>query len=82
VHSLIKERQCYVHVFDLDTVNFSVDAETRVVSLLTPAANYTYEEKKLLNETNIGSFGFGVNIPIGSNFSKSTATNYNYMQDP
>lgn len=44
--------------------------------------DYFYNEKTLLQETNIGQFGYGVDVKIGSNFTKSTPTNYNYAQDP
>lgn len=74
----MNQRQCYTHVFDIDTTNFTVDAGK--VSLV--GANYTYNEKALLRQVNIGQFGFGVDIPIGSEWSKKTVTNYNYMEDP
>lgn len=43
--------------------------------------DYSYNEKKLLESTNIGQFGFGVNIPIGTDDQSSTPTNYNYNTD-
>lgn len=66
---------------ELDDLNFSVDSETREVKLLT-TVDYYYDEKTLLQTTNIGLFGFGYPIKIGSNFTRFTPTNYNYMLDP
>lgn len=75
-------RQCYTNVYNVDTSNFSVNNETKSVELLADPQTYTYNEKTLLKEINIGQFGFGVDIMIGSNHSDFTVTNYNYMQDP
>lgn len=74
----MSHRQCYRHVFDIDKANFTVTAGQ--VTLRNP--KYQYEEKALLRQVNIGLFGYGVNIPIGSDWSKQTVTNYNYVRDP
>ena len=49
---------------------------------MTTAQNdYVYNEKSLLKETNIGEFGYGVRVKIGSDFDTLRPTNYNYLQD-
>lgn len=64
-----------------DSGAFEVDEETRGVKLLQ-VDDYVYDERSLLQTTNIGRFGYGVDIKIGSNFTKLHPTNYNYMRDP
>lgn len=36
----------------------------------------------MLKDTNIGRFGYGVDVKIGSNFTSLTPTNYDYRRDP
>ena len=56
-----------------------MDEETRAVT--TAQNDYVYNEKSLLKETNIGEFGYGVRVKIGSDFDTLRPTNYNYLQD-
>jgi hypothetical protein len=56
-----------------------VDAETRAVQSVD---DYKYDERQLLDQVNIGKFGYGVDVKIGSNFTDLKPTNYNYMRDP
>jgi hypothetical protein len=40
-----------------------------------------YDENELLKTMNVGSFGFGVEIPMGSTDEAFTPANYDYTND-
>jgi hypothetical protein len=56
-----------------------VDSETAQVTL---SDSYKYDEKSALAKVNIGKFGYGRDIKIGSEFKNLKPTNYNYRSDP
>ena len=77
VDTLLKTKQCYTYAFKLDPQTYPVDSSSNTISF-SPADDYRYDERALLQKTNIGRFGFGVDVKIGSNFTALTPTNYNY----
>lgn len=79
VSTLLTERQCYAYALDLSP-DFEVDPNTRRVTTLT-SQDYVYDENKLLQTMNVGSFGFGVEIPMGSTDEAFTPANYDYTND-
>lgn len=83
VATLMKDKQCYTYAVDKDTINFAVDPGTREVSVKTVnVEQYHYDERALLKGENIGSFGFGIKLKIGSDMAKFTPANYDYVEDP
>lgn len=79
VSTLLTERQCYAYALDLSP-DFEVDSNTRRVTTLT-SQDYVYDENKLLQTMNVGSFGFGVEIPMSSTDEAFTPANYDYTND-
>lgn len=76
---LLTKRQCYTYSLIQDPASYVVDSETAQVTM---SDSYKYDEKNALKSVNIGKFGYGVNIKIGSDFTKLTPTNYDYRKDP
>ena len=76
--TLLSEKQCYAYALDL-SADFEVDSTTRKVTLTSQ--DYVYDEKTLLSDINVGSFGFGVEIPLSSENEDATPANYDYTHD-
>ena len=71
------EKQCYIYAAVLAPNTYNYDTVSNKITL--PTETILYDEKSLLKNLNVGLFGFGVYIPIGSEDSKLTVTNYNYV---
>jgi len=79
VESLLKQKQCYTYAIRTDPKLYAYNNLTQSFKIPTNAS-YEYNERSLLQSTNIGYFGFGISTKSDYyTMTYSVPTNYNYM---
>ena len=79
IGALLNAKQCYVYAATTLPQTFSYNYVSR--QIIVPEG-YKYNEQTVLTGLDIGYFGFGVPVMLGTSEQKFTVTNYNYVTDP